>query len=221
MMRTATAVLGLLYVTSISTAAPQNRFSLSDMLNGIADAVTGNSASDSPPYEVIATHGELEERRYAGGKYWACTKKKITESDGDSGMFMTLFRYIQGANDGEKKISMTSPVSMHMTKKSEIDKSFEKEMCFYLDGSQQDNPPQPTNSEVYLTERSAMTIYTRKVGGYMSNDDWFAESKTLDTMLSQQGLQANRDYFYANGYDSPMKFWNRRNEVWKVKLEQN
>ena len=76
-------------------------------------------------------------------------------------MFMTLFRYISGANDGQKKISMTSPVSMHMTKKSEVDNSFEKEMCFYLDGSQQGNPPQPTNSEVYLTERSAMTIYTR------------------------------------------------------------
>ena len=82
MMRAATAVLGLLYVTSISTAAPQNRFNLvksvslkfclhhsglqrsiaffqGDMLNGIADAVTGNSRYDSPPYEVIATHGEV------------------------------------------------------------------------------------------------------------------------------------------------------------------
>jgi len=216
-MRTASSVLfGLLYVTSISTAAPQERFSLGDMFNGIAEAVSGKQY-DSPPYQLIATHdGEIEERLYEGGKFWACTEKTITATDSDSGMFMTLFRYITGANEGEKKISMTSPVSMKMTKHT--DESFTKEMCFYLDSTYQSNPPQPKNTEVYLLERPAMTIYTRKVGGYMDNDDWFAESAALDVLLEDQGMNVNKTYFFANGYDSPMKFWNRRNEVWKVKL---
>ena len=102
---------------------------------------------------------KIEERLYEGGKYWACTEKTITATDSDSGMFMTLFRYITGANEGEKKISMTSPVSMKMTKHT--DESFTKEMCFYLDSTYQSNPPQPKNTEVYLLERPAMTIYTR------------------------------------------------------------
>ena len=102
---------------------------------------------------------KIEERLYEGGKYWACTEKTITATDSDSGMFMTLFRYITGANEGKKTISMTSPVSMKMTKHT--DESFTKEMCFYLDSTYQSNPPQPENTNVYLLERPAMTIYTR------------------------------------------------------------
>ena len=74
-------------------------------------------------------------------------------------MFMMLFRYIQGANVGNNKIEMTVPVSTEMRKLS--DNSFEKEMCFYLDETYQSNPPQPTNSEVYIVNRPAMTVYTR------------------------------------------------------------
>ena len=51
----------------------------------------------------------------------------------------------------------------------------------------------------------------------MNNDEWFDEAETLDSLISQKGFQVNSEYFYANGYNSPMQFWNRRNEVWKVK----
>jgi hypothetical protein len=98
------------------------------------------------------------------------------------------------------------------------DNSFEKEMCFYLDNSHQSNPPQPTNSDVYIVNRPAMNVYTRRVGGYMNNDEWFEEAETLDSMIARKGFQVNSEFFYANGYNSPMQFWNRRNEVWKVKV---
>ena len=51
----------------------------------------------------------------------------------------------------------------------------------------------------------------------MNNDEWFEESENLDAMIAQKGFQVKTEYFYANGYNSPMQFWNRRNEVWKVK----
>ena len=77
------------------------------------------------------------------------------------GMFMKLFRYISGSNVGGNKIKMTVPVSMRMKKLN--GDSFEKEMCFYLDSANQANPPQPTNADVYIVNRPAMTIYTRLV----------------------------------------------------------
>ena len=76
-------------------------------------------------------------------------------------MFMTLFGYISGANVGNKEIAMTIPVSSKWTKLS--DGTFQKEMCFYLSEEYQTNPPQPTNSRVYIVNRPAMTVYTRCV----------------------------------------------------------
>ena len=58
----------------------------------------------------------------------------------------------------------------------------------------------------------------RRVGGYMKNEDWLDEAETLDSMISQKGFKVKPEYFYANGYQSKLKFWSRRNEVWKVKV---
>lgn len=74
-------------------------------------------------------------------------------------MFMKLFRYISGANEGNKEIKMTVPVSTKWTIIN--DNSYEKEMCFYLDEKHQSNPPNPTDSEVYIINRPQMTIFTR------------------------------------------------------------
>ena len=52
----------------------------------------------------------------------------------------------------------------------------------------------------------------------MNDDEWKEESDTLDSMIESQSFQVKSDEFYANGYNSPMQFWNRRNEVWKVKV---
>ena len=52
----------------------------------------------------------------------------------------------------------------------------------------------------------------------MKNDDWLDEAETLDAMISQKGFKVKPEYFYANGYQSKLKFWSRRNEVWKVKI---
>ena len=64
----------------------------------------------------------------------------------------------------------------------------------------------------------SIDLFSRRQGGYMNNDEWFDEAKALDDMIARKGLQINNEYFYSNGYNSPMQFWNRRNEVWKVKL---
>ncbi len=51
----------------------------------------------------------------------------------------------------------------------------------------------------------------------MGDDDWKDESDALDSMISSKGLQVKNGEYYVNGYNSPMQFWNRRNELWKVK----
>ena len=51
----------------------------------------------------------------------------------------------------------------------------------------------------------------------MDSNSWIVESESMDKLIAQKGLHANTKMFYGNAYDSPMKFYNRRNEVWKIK----
>ena len=119
---------------------------------------------------------------------------------------------------------MTKPVSMKWTPMDANMDSYEKEMCFYLDHSVQLNeffeqvdPPAPSDPDVYLFRRPAMNVYTRIVPGYMNDGDWKSESRHMDQLVSSKGLNIEQSYFYVNGYNAPFDFWNRRNEVWKVK----
>jgi len=53
----------------------------------------------------------------------------------------------------------------------------------------------------------------------MRDSKWWGEHDTLMELLQEEGRGVEEDVFYENGYDSPMKFWNRRNEVWLVKKQ--
>ena len=149
---------------------------IDNMVDRIANRI--NRRYDTPEYEVTQTFEvngiRFEERSYQGDKYWACTKRLISATSSDSGMFMKLFYYIQGNNDRGSTIEMTKPVSMKWTPMDANIDSYEKEMCFYLDHSYQSNPPEPTDSEVYLVQRPAMNVYTRIVPGYfMLENYWY------------------------------------------------
>ena len=59
----------------------------------------------------------------------------------------------------DQKIDMTVPVVMTNDEKGQ-------EMCFYLTAVTQANPPQPTDSKVYLSRKRAMSGYATTMGGY-------------------------------------------------------
>ena len=76
-----------------------------DQIDNVVNRVANRFSRryDTPQYEVIQTYevnGErFGERSYQGDKYWACTKRMISATSNDDGMFMKLFYYIQGNND--------------------------------------------------------------------------------------------------------------------------
>ena len=43
----------------------------------------------------------------------------------------------------------------------------------------------------------------RRVGGYMKNEDWFAEASIIDKMVAEKGFKVDHEYFFANAYNSP------------------
>jgi len=132
-------------------------------------------------------------------------------------LFMKLFRYISGLNKGVEEIPMTSPVLslvMPLAKRR-----IHKQMCFYL-GKRFSTvePPKPRNNEVQIITKDKFVVYVHTFGGYALKDaNWIEESEKFKVWLGEEkGEDLNEiDFskFLIAGYDSPMKFWNRRNEV--------
>ncbi|XP_043202753.1 heme-binding protein 1-like [Amphibalanus amphitrite] len=199
---------------------------------------------ETAPYTVERTvktdDGEsiiYEERNYPGQK-WVCTTEIDDEEEEQSkDAFMRLFGYITGDNEGGITIPMTTPVSMVRepltaeelaNQESQSDEDTQEQeseevhskytMCFYINQANQENAPPPTNPEVYIENRPTMTVIASQTGGYMDDEDWVAMADKLKQDATAQG-ETGVDYssFYRAGYDSPMKFWNRRNEIWYVK----
>ena len=56
---------------------------------------------------------------------------------------------------------MTVPVSMDNIVIDE--ETIEKEMSFYVDSKNQENPPKPNNPALYISTRPEMTVYTRYI----------------------------------------------------------
>ena len=132
-------------------------------------------------------------------------------------MFMKLFRYISGLNKGVEEIPMTSPVlSLVMPlAKSRI----HKQMCFYL-GKRFNTmqPPKPRNAEVEIITKEKFEVYVHTFGGYSLKDaHWVLESEKFKLRLNEEKVEDLKEIdfskFLTAGYDSPMKFWNRRNEI--------
>eukprot|EP00095_Tigriopus_kingsejongensis_P012507 maker-scaffold1590_size34775-snap-gene-0.6 protein:Tk12507 transcript:maker-scaffold1590_size34775-snap-gene-0.6-mRNA-1 annotation:"heme-binding protein 2-like" len=79
-------------------------------------------------------------------------------------------------------------------------------------------PPRPNSAKVEIQRTPETTVFTRRVGGYMRGNAWENEFEELKAVLEANNIENfETSYYYVNGYDSPWKFFNRRNEVWIVK----
>eukprot|EP00095_Tigriopus_kingsejongensis_P005760 maker-scaffold51_size454968-snap-gene-0.3 protein:Tk05760 transcript:maker-scaffold51_size454968-snap-gene-0.3-mRNA-1 annotation:"hypothetical protein DAPPUDRAFT_305568" len=184
------------------------------MSSPVSDPKDSGTEYVEPDYQVVRTlaNGEIEERKYIADLPWACVTKggDVTRRN----MFWSLFRFIDGQNDAGMKISMSSPVRSTRN----ADESEDRKMCFFLGQKFQDTqPPTPNDSSVTIERTPEMTVYTRRVGGYMRGNAWDEEFDALNTLLKTNNVDdMETSYYYRNGYDSPWKLTNRRNEVWIV-----
>merc|ERR1711994_841876 len=207
------ASIFFLVLASVS-AAPQ--------FEGLKDIFSALSGDDEPgevngdyeqvPYTTLKQFDGYEMRQYPSVK-WACTEATYKMEKEESGsrdtndfnlikmvqemmsgkgwknkpenkMFMKLFRYISGVNKEQEEVEMTVPVLSRMK--------------LLADGM----------------ENKEFTVYVHKFGGYaMSDSVNLREARKFAEVLKNAGEEVDTDLFYTAGYDSPMKFWNRRNEV--------
>merc|ERR1711962_443371 len=190
---------------SVTSARPQF-----EVLKSIVSEVVGDI--EQVPYTVLQKFDGYEMMRYPSVN-WVCSEATYKlERDSENNMFMKLFRYISGANMEQEKVDMTIPVLTRM--KMLENRMVNKEMCFYLNKAHQANPPSPTNPEVKIVRNQELTVFVHTFGGYANKDSVnLREGRRFAEVLREAGQEVDTGLFYTASYDSPMKFWNRRNEV--------
>merc|ERR1719436_1905527 len=120
---------------------------------------------------------------------------------------MRLFRYIEGNNQEGDKIDMTVPVIRLMNVDSDGAVTGDEVMSFYI--PPEDTPPTPHNdSGVVVHTMEPMTVYVTSFGGFAGDQDWVDHAAALAAALPE-GTEYHRDFYYAVGYDSPFKVFNR------------
>jgi len=208
----------LVVLTVLATAmVPANAW----IWNIIKEAVVGGDY-EGAPYTVAWTYHEdsesnkYEERVYPARK-WVCHDETVSGSSSGTSSFMKLFRYISGTNERNQEIKMTVPVTSQWTPST--GGKYVVSMCFYLEAKDQADPPAPTTAGVYIQDRPEITIYTRQFGGWPSSRFYQREKEEFTDLLIADGKKVVKNTEYRVSYDSPMKLFNRRNELWLVKAE--
>jgi hypothetical protein len=134
-----------------------------------------------------------------------------TKSDGQRGSgFMTLFRYIQGANAANQQIKMTAPVLNRVS-----GAGGDVTMSFFQPASVAKAAPKPTEAGVTMETTPSMDVWVLSFGGWPSTEAATQQRDKLVSILAAAGekYDASGAFWWA-GFDAPTTLFNRHNEVW-------
>lgn len=186
-----------------------------------ACSVTGDrSGTPEVPFEVVERFGDdLEIRSYP---LRTVAEVRLAPDDGgQNSAFRVLFRYIDGANDGGAKISMTTPVETAQGAEIAMTAPVETaqddaglRMRFFLpQGMTAATAPQPTDPRVTLLDLPPRTEAALRFSGPVRPARVHDLEPGLRDRLTAAGWQAEgpvRAYFYDGPFTLP---WLRRNEA--------
>lgn len=169
--------------------------------------LTARSAYESAAYTVVESAGPFEIRDYPD-LMLVMTDGKAQPANKDK-RFMKLFRYIQGANQQEQKVSMTTPVFMDPeTKDANGTMAFVIPQKIAAEGI-----PVPTGDNVSIQERKGGRFAVYRFSGRLNKKTTTNAEQKLRAWIKEKGLKQTGT-IEAAGYDPP---WTpgpfRRNEI--------
>lgn len=179
-------------------------------LVGVAVAawtMTARAGYESAECTVIESDGNIEIREYPDLMLVATDSKM--DSQGRDGSFMRLFRYISGANEGDQKIAMTTPVFMEgEVGKSEVSMGFVMPKEVAAEGV-----PEPKGEDVKIRKRQGGRFAAIRFSGRLDSQVAKEQEAKLREWMRSRGLEGESKA-EAAGYDPPFTPGPlRRNEV--------
>nr|XP_057913513.1 heme-binding protein 2 [Doryrhamphus excisus] len=160
---------------------------------------------------------DYEIRTYKPTKWVSTTVSGMNLDEALGAGFRKLFKYIQGNNVNKVKVEMTAPVTCRVNPGDGPTCESHFTVSFYIPEEHQDNPPEPSDPDVFVENRKEFTAYIRTYGGFSDENLKQEELLKLVESLQRDGVPFVDTPYYTAGYDSPFKLVNRRNEVWILK----
>jgi len=151
----------------------------------------------------------FEMRMYPASKWVGTTHVGM---DMDPNSFNKLFKYITGANEKKMTIDMTAPVLTEIIPGPGPNCESNFTMSFYVPKALWDSAPEPSASDVFLHDMPDVTVYVKAFDGFASSSDYVKAAADLAAAIGDSSKFV-QGVWYTGGYDSPFKFWDRRNEV--------
>lgn len=169
--------------------------------------ITARGAYESAAYKVLDAENQFETREYPD--LMMATTNMRSESQGDDGSFMRLFRYISGENDRDKKVAMTTPVFMERE-----DSQTQGLMGFVIPKKVTGQRiPKPSHDNVQIRKRTGGRFAVIRFAGRIDSESVGKAEKRLRKWMDDKGLVGEGTAEFA-GYDPP---WIpgplRRNEI--------
>tara|TARA_B100001250_G_scaffold327478_1_gene291713 strand:- start:1054 stop:1554 length:501 start_codon:yes stop_codon:yes gene_type:complete len=156
--------------------------------------------TETQSYDVIEKHDNIEIR------YYPPAAKVISKGGVGNANFRNLFNYISGSNSNNEKISMTTPVYMKADKENQI-------MEFVLPKKFNDKEiPKPVNDNLEIYRSKEGMYASIRYSGYNNNEKQVFYTEKLLNKIKELKKEIIGTPILLS-YDSPYKFYNRRNEI--------
>lgn len=162
----------------------------------VASCESSRAGYESARYDVRSSDGAFEIRKYPE------LKVATTSNHSDNGSFMRLFKYIEGANEKQEKLAMTTPVFMEAG-----------EMKFVIPEKNKNTTPKPASEKVEVKKMPARTVAVYRFHGRRSDKLEKEALEKLRVWMTDNKLEPKGEPFFAY-YDPPWTLGPfRRNEV--------
>ncbi len=161
--------------------------------------------TETQAYKVLKKYDSFEVRKYEAALFTSVNLNTDTYDKTSGTGFRVLAGYIFGGNEENKKIAMTSPVSMELDDTSK--------MSFLVPaGLKMEDMPKPTNKDIYFETKEAKIMAAIEFGGWADDAKIESYKKKLVGELLKNNIQFIGKFAYL-GYNPPFDLINRRNEI--------
>ncbi|MBL0057992.1 MAG: heme-binding protein [Elusimicrobia bacterium] len=178
---------------------------------------------EQPKFSVVKTDGDFELRQMESFAV-AETEVRATFKEAGNSAFRKLFRYIQGQNQGQKKIPMTAPVGQQSQGSPEkISMTAPVTQVLSENGYivsftlpsiyTAETAPQPNDETVVLRQVPSRKVAVITYSGSWSESRYEEKKSALIQWIAAQGLTSKNEPILAR-YNAPFTLWFlRHNEV--------